>query len=222
MSRAVGFVLGALGVLMGLLVEHIGHGWEQPLYVPVLDLGIGWVLIGSGIVGAIVRPSQPAGRRLILAGFLWFVGTPRQDQFLILDDLAFAFQGYFDLVLVLIALSFPWRWPARRSERLILVALAVVFGVQSVIRLVARSSDFGPAILDQDFAFVLVAWVDVTRSVLFVVSAWLLIRRWYGSSTPLRRLIVPVIAAVTAAALAEGYRFYYPLTQLHLAPAIPD
>ena len=49
-----------------------------------------------------------------LAGFLWFVGTPASVP--ILDDPAFAFQGYFDTVLVLIGLSFPWRWPARREN----------------------------------------------------------------------------------------------------------
>ena len=52
MSRSVALLLAALGVLMGLLVEHIGHVWEQPLFIPVFDLGIGWVLIGSGLIGA--------------------------------------------------------------------------------------------------------------------------------------------------------------------------
>ena len=224
MSRSVALLLAALGVLMGLLVEHIGHVWEQPLFIPVFDLGIGWVLIGSGLIGATVRPSQPAGRRLILAGFLWFVGTPRQDEFLLLDDLAFAFQGYYDLVLVLIGLSFPWRWPARRAERAILLALAVVFGIQSVVRLVARVPDFtGSGILDQDVALALVAWVDVARSFLFVIAACLLVRRWRDTTGPMKRLILPVTFAVAAAAgLDEGYRFYYPLTQLRLAAPIPD
>jgi signal transduction histidine kinase len=38
----------------------------------------------------------------------------------------------------------------------------------------------------------------------------------------MRRLIGPVVAAGAAVALAESYRGYYPLTQLQLAPAIPE
>jgi len=223
MRSAVAAFVAVLAVLFGLLVEHLGHGWEQPAYIPILDLGVGWVLIGAGLVGAIARPAQPAGARLVLAGFLWFVGTPRQDEFPIVDDLAFAFQGYFDIVLVLIGLSFPWRWPVRRADRGILLALGVVFGIQSLVRLVARAPDFtGSDILGRDFAYALVAWADVTRSLLFVIAAWLVVRRWRGTSGPTRRLILPVAFAVVAAALAEGYRFYYPLMQLHLAPSIPE
>jgi hypothetical protein len=113
-------VIAAVAVFVGLLAEHLGHGWEQPAWIPILDIGIGWVLVGSGLVGAIARPSQPAGRRLVLAGFLWFVGTPQQAGDPIVDALAFGFQGYYDLVLMLIVLSFPARWPSRREERAIL------------------------------------------------------------------------------------------------------
>ena len=74
-------------------------------------------MIGSGLVAAYARPSQPAGRRLVVAGFLWFVGSFMQMDDFRLGSIAFVFQGYFDLVLILIALSFPARWPARRSER---------------------------------------------------------------------------------------------------------
>ncbi len=223
MSRATAFTLAALAVLMGLVVEHLAHNWQfQAAYIPILDLAIGWVLVASGLIGAIARPSQPAGRRLVLAGFLWFVGSPRQDEFPIIDDLAFAFQGYFDLVLVLIALSFPARWPARREERGILIALAVTFGIRSVVRLVTRAPDFGPDLLPHDTAFALVAWVDVALASLFFLAGCLLVRRAVVSKEPMRRLIVPVAAAGAIASFAEAYRFYYPLTQLGYVPPLSD
>jgi signal transduction histidine kinase len=223
MRLAIAGFTTVLAVAFGLMTEHLGHGWDQPAWIPILDLGVGWVLVGSGLVGAIVRPAQPAGRRLVLAGFLWFVGTPAQADVHVIGDLAFAFQGYFDLVLILIVLSFPGRWPARREERAVLVALGIGFATQGLVRLVARGSDFtGSDILDSQLTHALVAWVDIARSVLFTIAGGLVVRRWLISSNAMRRLIGPVAAAGAAVALAEAYRAYYPLTQLQLAPPIPD
>ena len=223
MKSIVAGLIAIAAIPFGLLVESVGHGFEQPAYIPILDLGIGWVLVGSGLVGALARPTQPAGRRLVLAGFLWFVGTPRQVEYPIVDDLAFAFQGYFDLVFALIVLSFPARWPGRREERAILVALAFVFVARSVVRLIARSADItGLDLVDLDLAHSLIAWVDVVLALTFTIAGFLMIRRWILASESLRRLIGAVIAAGAAAAFAEGYRFYYPLTQLQLVPPIAE
>ena len=222
MSRALAVALAAIAVIFGLLVEHLAHSWDQPAWIPILDLGVGWVLVASGLVGAIARPSQPAGGRLVLAGLLWFVGTPRQDTYPVVDDLAFMFQGWFDLVLVLIAASFPARWPARREERAVLVALAVTFGVRALVRVVDRGPDFGVNLLESDQAFAFVAWVDVVLGSLFFVAGCLLVRRAAVSLPPQRRLIVPVAAAGAAAAFAEAYRTYYALTQLGFAPPLAE
>ena len=45
-------------------------------WIPILDLAVGWSMVGAGLAAAVARPRQVAGRRLVLAGFLWFVGTP--------------------------------------------------------------------------------------------------------------------------------------------------
>ena len=57
-------------VIVGLLAEHAGRSWFQPAYVPILDRGIGWLMVGCGLAVASARPGQPAGNRLVLAGFL--------------------------------------------------------------------------------------------------------------------------------------------------------
>lgn len=223
MSPVIAGILAIGALLLGLLAEHLGHGWDQPAWIPILDLGIGWVLVGAGLVGAIMRPAQPAGRRLVLAGFLWFVGTPREADSLIVGDLAFAFQGYFDLMLALIVLSFPGRWPARRAEGSILVALGIDYAIRSIVRLVAHGADFtGSDLLDHDVAFALVAWADIAQALLFAIAGSLVVRRWLAASAPMRRLIGPVAAAGALVALAEAYRGYYPLTQLGFAPEIPE
>jgi signal transduction histidine kinase len=223
MRLRVAGAIAVVAVLIGLLAEHLGHGWEQPVWIPILDIGIGWVLVGSGLIGAIARPSQPAGRRLVLAGFLWFVGTPQQGEYPIVDQLAFAFQGYFDLVLMLIVLSFPARWPARREERAVLVALGIAFAFKSLVRLVARGTDpTGSGIQEGAVVWTLVAWADVALGVLFAIAGILVVRRWLVSSAPMRRLIGPVAAAGVAVAFAETYRGYYPLSLLGLAPPVPE
>jgi len=98
----------ALLALFDAVVEHLGPrlGSADVYPHPSTCKGIGWILVGSGLVGAIARPSPARRPGMLLphAGFSLVRGRPRQNEFPILDDLAFAFQGYFDLVLILIVL----------------------------------------------------------------------------------------------------------------------
>jgi len=165
MSTPVAGLVAGLALIVGLVTEHLGRGWDQAAWIPILDLAVGWSMVAAGLVAAVARPRQVAGRRLVIAGFLWFAGTPLGGDTQPFALLAFAFQGYFDLVLVLIALSFAARWPARRSERVYLAALATVFVVNTVIRLAARSGDvIGTVLLPIDVGLPMVAWADLARS----------------------------------------------------------
>ena len=223
MTRIRAAAIAIVAVIFGAIAEGRGHGWDQPAWIPALDLAIGWVLVGVGLVGAIARPGQTAGRRLVVAGFLWFVGTFRLDDVAIIGDIAFALQGLFDLVLALIALSFPAPWPTRRVDRAVFVALATAFAAQAIIRLVARGADMtGSDLIDPGTAFGLVAWVDIARSALFIAAGAFVVRRWIASSGSMRRLGQPVSLAFVAVAAAEAYRIAYPMAQLDLLPGIPD
>jgi signal transduction histidine kinase len=217
---AVIFVV--LAAALGLLAEHLGHSWEQPAWIPIADLAVGWAMVGSGVVAAVMRPAQPAGRRLVLAGFLWFVGTFQPTDIPHLGTLGFILQGYFGPVLVLIALSFPARWPARRSERVVISAVAVLYGVSSVIRLVAWWPDlFGADLFDPSVMGPLVGWSDLARLCAIVFSGGLIVRRWVQSTAAGRRIVGPVIAAGAASAFAVALALYYPLTALGIVPE-PD
>jgi len=214
--------IAIVGVTLGLLAEQLGHGFDQVLWIPLADLAVGWAMIGSGLVAAVARPNQPAGRRLALAGFLWFLGSFQQADMLALGSLGFALQGYADLVLILIALSFPARWPALRSERLVVVVAATLYAASSVARLVARAPDFiGGEAIDLDTAFFFVGWLDFARLAAIVVGGGLVIRRWFVATPAARQIIGPVIAAGAASALAVAFALYYPLTALGIAPE-PD
>jgi len=213
--------LALLAVLLGLAAEHLGHSWEQEAWIPIADLAIGWAMVGSGIAAAWLRPAQPAGGRLILAGLLWFVGTFQPMDSTRGSALAFAFQGYFDPVLVLIALSFPGRWPARRGERAVLVLVAALYGASTLARLAARSPDLiGQDLIDPAAALPLVAWSDFARLGSIVLAGGFILRRWFGERPPGRRIVGPVIAAGAAAAFADAVLMYYPVGALGIAPPL--
>jgi hypothetical protein len=89
----------AIGIVaVGLLAEHVGGTWHDPPYIPILDLATGWLFAACGLISVATRPGQPAGRRLILAGLVWFVGTVGGSDPSLDESLGFAFGGYHDLV----------------------------------------------------------------------------------------------------------------------------
>jgi signal transduction histidine kinase len=223
LSVRVALLVALAGVVVGLVAEQLGHAFEQVPWIPLADLATGWAMIGSGLVAAYARPLQPAGKRLVVAGFLWFVGTfMRMDDFR-LGSLAFVFQGYFDLVLILIALSFPARWPARRSERAVIVIAAALYIASSVARFFARSEDIvGQQLLDPDTALLLVGWLDFARLAAVVVGGLLVIRRWALATPTSRSIVGPVLAAGAASALAVAFALDYPLTALGIIPPLDD
>ena len=63
-SRSRTIAVVAAVVVLGLVVEHIADSWTQPAYIPIADLGVGWLMVACGLVAATVRPGQPAGWRL--------------------------------------------------------------------------------------------------------------------------------------------------------------
>src|SRR5689334_11034943 len=75
LSRRRVIVIAVAAVVLGLVAEHVGDGWTGPAYIPILDLGTGWLMVGCGLAAAVARPGQPAGMRLVLAGYSWLAGT---------------------------------------------------------------------------------------------------------------------------------------------------
>lgn len=219
--RAV--AIGAFGVVMSLVAEHLSHSWEQPAIVPIADLAIGWAMLGSGLVATYARPRQAAGPRLAAAGLLWFVGTFLAADDPLVSDLGFAFQGYHDAVLLLIALSFPERWPARRDAWIVILA-AALYATSTIVRVAARAiPDLGgPSLLPPDLGLALVGWTDFARLVAVVGGGILVVRRWVEATPIGRRTLGPVIGAGAASALAVAYAAYYPLTALGLVPPPDD
>jgi len=216
-------VLVVIGItVVGLLAEHVGGTWYDQPYIPILDLATGWLFVACGLLSVATRPGQPAGQRLILAGFLWFVGTIGGPDPSLDESLGFAFGGYHDLVLLWLALSFPARWPAGLPARAILIAATVLFAGQSTVRLVVTL----PAALGSQppdpSVFSIVAWFDVLRAAAIVLGGVLVLVRLARVPGRDRRSLGPVLAAGGAAAIASGWTARYALTALGFIPDLGE
>ena len=212
-------IVALAGIVVGLLAEHAAESWLQPAWIPIADLGVGWLMIGCGLLAAVARPTQPAGGRLVLAGFAWFLGTFKGAENPLVEALGFSFGGYHDLVLVWLVLSFPGRWPADRAARASLGAVAVLYGAQSIARLMLRAPDaFGVSILDPDVAMQIVLRVDVVRAASVVVAGVLILRRLIRTNGPDRHHTGPLLAAGAASAIVSGTNARFALVTLGLLP----
>jgi signal transduction histidine kinase len=210
-------------VTFGLLAEHVAGTWNDLPYLPILDLATGWLFVGCGLLAAAARPGQPAAGRLIIAGFLWFVGTFGGTEPSLEKSLGFAFGGYHDLVLLWLALSFPDRWPDGVAARAVLAVSAALFAAQSAVRLaVTLPASVGLGAVDPD-AFTIVEWLDVLRAAAVVLGGMVVAVRLVRLPRRDRRTLGPVLAAGSAAAIASGYTARYAMTELGFIPDLgPD
>ncbi len=210
-------------VALGLLAEQAAHSWDQPAWIPIFDLAIGWLLVACGLASIMTRPAQRAGGRLVVAGFLWFVGTFHGADDPIASSLGFAFGGYHDLVLIGLALAFPVRWPASRAARTLVGVTAALFAIQTVVRLVATlPGALGDQLVGPDLGLHVVAVVDVVRAAAVVASGMLAIGLLASSPPNRRRGVGLVLAAGAASAIASGANARFALTVLGFLPPWSD
>jgi signal transduction histidine kinase len=219
----IGLGIALTAFALGLVAEHMAHSWEQPAWIPIADLAVGWLMVACGLIAAAARPDQPAGWRLVLAGFLWFVGTFMGSDNETVRGLGFAFWGYQDLVLIWLALSYPGRAPTNPVARGALVVAAVLYVVQTLSRLAMSGPDaFGVTIVDPEAALAVVLRVDVARAAAIVACGIVALALLVRSSPAQRRTSGLVLAAGAASALAGAWTAWYALTTLGLVPALGD
>jgi signal transduction histidine kinase len=211
------------GIVLGLVAEHLADSWLGGAWIPIADLGVGWLMIGCGLAAIAVRPRQPAGRRLVLAGFLWFVGTFQAVGHSALGAAGFAFGGYHDLVLAWLALSFPGARPASRLASASLAAVGLLYVAQSAARLVLAAPDaFGIATVDPDLALGIVLRLDVIRGAALLVAGAVMLMRLAQTEAFERRRIWPVLAGGVASAIGGAFTARYAMTVLGLFPELTE
>ena len=229
MSVRRAIALGALAVVAGFVSESVRQVWIQPIWVPLIDLAIGQLLVWCGLVAAVLRPQQPAGRRLVLAGFLWIVGAPRQwfpnqgmtDDFLQFGVASFTLVGWSDAVLAFIALSFSERWPVRRRDRAMVIGLVAAFAFQTTVRILANTDVFF-GIPPSDLFWNLLAVADLGRIAALAVAGVLIVQRWLAASKAGRHFLGPVLLAGAVVGFVPLLSAWYPFSQWGIIDPIPD
>ena len=199
-----------------VLVTHYVHiAAGAPLTFLVLDTSLALLFLGAGAVAWQRRPTSRTGPVLVLSAALWSLGSYGPTQIEPVWVIGFAFEGYYDVALALLALTFPAvgldRW-----GRIVMATLLSAFGVRSAGRLFLadpprtfpEAFPDGPvnpfAIFESRAAFSI---VEVSTSVVVLVAvlavAILSVWRLARSHALTRAVVGPVmLASVVAMAFA--------------------
>ena len=80
----------------------------------LVDAATGVILVLAGLIAWDRRPAWRTGPLLVLAGYLWYVGSLYElmPDGSFIPYLGFAFRGYYDLILAFVVLAVPGRPPA--------------------------------------------------------------------------------------------------------------
>ena len=205
--------VAVLGLLLVVLARNPSFV-EAPLDF-VFDAVTGVVIVLAGLVVWDRRPERRAGRLLVIAGYLWYVGS----LYIVLPGapvpyLGFALRGYYDVILAFVVLSFPGDRLETRFDRVAVGGLLGTMIVRSAWRLAGPQPGIGtdtppwPMFLDRDAATFL--RVDAMLSVLvgaaLLVVAIAILRRRARTRAGARFVMDPVLlGGALWAALAVPY-----------------
>jgi signal transduction histidine kinase len=138
-------LLPVAGLSLGIVIlPHEPPFAEYPLDY-LFDAVTGAVITLAGLVAWDRRPGRRVGRLLVVAGYLWYVGSlyefaaPQTS----VPFLAFALRGYYDAILAFVILAFPGDQLESRRDRVAVGALLVAMLVRTAWRLVGTQPGIG-------------------------------------------------------------------------------
>ena len=116
---------------------------EAPLDF-LFDAGTGIVIVLAGLVAWDRRPERATGRLLVLAGYLWYVGSLYEvTRAPWIPYLGFALRGYYDPILAFVILTFPRDRLETRFDRGAVLALLGAMVVRTAWRLAGTQPGTG-------------------------------------------------------------------------------
>lgn len=164
--------------LLALAMAAVGRepSFQQAPLDYVFDGATGVVIVLAGLVAWDRRPGLRTGPFLVLAGYLWYVGS----LYIILPGgtpipfLAFGLRGYYDPILAFVVLAFPGDRLESKGDRTAVLALLGTMLLRSAWRLAGPQPGVGtgeppyPALFVRDAATF--QRIDATLSLLVAVA----------------------------------------------------
>lgn len=200
-----------VAALFVLVTHFVGIAAGAPLSFLVTDTSLALLFLVAGAMAWQRRPTSRTGPILVLSGALWSLGSYGPTGIEPVWVLGFALEGWYDVALALLALTFP-AVALGGAGRAVMVVLAGAFAVRSAGRLLLQDPPRtypdafagGPgnplAVLEHRVAFEL---VEVTASAVVlaavIIVAVLAVRRLAGGHSMTRAVIGPVLVASVVA-----------------------
>ena len=207
-------VLTVLAVAFVVVTAAVGAANGAPARFLLLDTTMGLVFAASGWIACQRRPEVLSGPILVSCAVLWSIGSYAPTGLPVLTHVAFAFESYYDVLLALLLLALPARWPDRQGRWLVSL-LAVAFGARSVGRLFLQDPSMYPGMVGvppNPFALskdpAVFEAVEVGASLVIAVTCLIVaavaVRRLVVGTRATRRVMGPVLVAGIVAMLAAA------------------
>jgi signal transduction histidine kinase len=183
-APSVRVIVGAVGLIWGLLSELVYYRAGTPAYQVLLDLAIGWTYLYGGLALWASRPANRTGRLMTLVGLLWFVGNVGISDLTGLAEVAILLSEAAAVAVIALVLAYPTGRLETRLDRVTVVLLAIGFTAINAIQFLPLPQD---AALDQ--------WRLYARIALAIFAGIVVLRRWFVAPRRRRPELLPVLVA---------------------------
>jgi signal transduction histidine kinase len=114
---------------------RLAAGWSPSWVVADFVPGVAFLICGS--LAWLRRPASRIGPLMIAAGFAWYAGTYGASMNPLIDRVAYGFQGWFEVFLAALVLSYPSGFLRSPWARLVIGSLIGLYAIRTVVRLSA-------------------------------------------------------------------------------------
>jgi signal transduction histidine kinase len=183
-SPSVRVIIGAVGLVWGLLSELLYYRAGIAPYQVLLDLAIGWTYLFGGLALWSSQPANRTGRLMTLVGMLWFVGNVGISDVSWLAEVAVLLSEAAAVALIALILAYPTGRLETRLDRATVGILAIGFFAINTIQFLPVPQD-GAIELGRQYA----------RIGLAIFAGIVVIRRWFVAPRRRRPELLPVLVA---------------------------
>ena len=187
-DRAIRWLVGGLGLPVGIAAELVQRGHAIPAERLLVDFLVGQAYLMGGLFAWSREPRNRTWKLMAGVGIAWYLGSFAVSSVPIVRDLAVVLADADAILLVALVLAYPTGRLERPSERLVVFGGAVGLTLGNVMLLLVHDSTVA-----------LVIGLAVTLAMAILVP-----RRWLLATPRHRRLLAPTLVATAITLLAIG------------------